>query len=252
MSARKLTPEQLAAIPAEYAAMMDEPIAHRRDQALAEKYGVSPRRIRAILTTARRGEAGRPGSKFTKEEREQAAGAYRQAIASKVPGAGAALARQLGVPQTNLATWSAGARKGEHHPPDVRAAAVADYAAGDMTLDEIGLKHGVSSGVIAPWAREAGVPPRGRGVKPGRKGKAAIAQAIKSMNTAIHQVNGKLPAPVITQRPSGSDSRGLIGAAVDELAKRLKLRGARLTKLEYDGTGYVVTYEVTERFDTEP
>lgn len=262
----------------------------------------------------------RPSKRFTRDQRVEAAKAYREAIASGVIGAGAAVARRLGIPQPNLATWSSSSLEGRPHSPEVRAAVLVDYTAGELTLREIAdkhgvglrrathwanedglelrtrgsrpgrrrgapvnrqspevraavaadyaagmaitdiaVKHGVGQGTVTPYAREAGLPLRGRGsgpktrrtAKPGQNGRAA---AIASMNTALRQMNGKLPPPVVTQRPvtsAGPADRGLIGSAVDELARRLKIRGARLTKLEYDGNGYVVTYEVTERFETE-
>jgi hypothetical protein len=70
---------------------------------------------------------------------------------------------------------------------------------------------------------------------------------VESMNKALRQMNGQLPPPVPTRAPA-LDGRGLILGAVDELARRLKIRGLRITKLEREGAEYVVTYQGTERF----
>jgi len=43
------------------------------------------------------------------------------------------------------------------------AAALADYQKREMTTEEIGAKHGISTATITVWAKKAGIPLRNRG-----------------------------------------------------------------------------------------
>ena len=47
----------------------------------------------------------------------------------------------------------------------VMAAALADYQKREMTTEEIGAKHGISTATLTVWAKKAGMPLRNRGRK---------------------------------------------------------------------------------------